>query len=83
MAIHQEVSFTVAPERVYELLTDSAQFAAATARPAISEPTAALSQSLAAISKGAKSSWSRDNASSRPGVAVIGPLASIHSCGSP
>ena len=34
MAIHQEVSFTVAPERVYELLTNSSQFAAATERPA-------------------------------------------------
>jgi uncharacterized protein YndB with AHSA1/START domain len=34
MAIHQEVHFTVAPERVYELLTNSAQFAAATERPA-------------------------------------------------
>lgn len=34
MAIHQEVSFTVAPEWVYELLTDSAQFDAATDRPA-------------------------------------------------
>lgn len=34
MAIHQEVNFTVAPERVYELLTASAQFAAATERPA-------------------------------------------------
>ena len=34
MAIHQEVTFPVSPERVYELLTDGAKFAAATGRPA-------------------------------------------------
>ena len=34
MPIHQEVSFVAAPERVYQLLTDSAQFAAATERSA-------------------------------------------------
>jgi uncharacterized protein YndB with AHSA1/START domain len=34
MSIHQEVTFPVAPKRVYELLTNSAQFAAATGRPA-------------------------------------------------
>jgi hypothetical protein len=28
-AIHQETKFPIAPERVYELLTDGAQFAAA------------------------------------------------------
>jgi uncharacterized protein YndB with AHSA1/START domain len=30
MPIHKEVSFAAAPERVYQLLTDSAEFAAAT-----------------------------------------------------
>jgi uncharacterized protein YndB with AHSA1/START domain len=34
IAIHLEVTFLVAPECVYELLTDSAKFAAATDRPA-------------------------------------------------
>lgn len=34
MPIHQEVSFVAAPERVYHLLTGSAEFAAATERPA-------------------------------------------------
>jgi uncharacterized protein YndB with AHSA1/START domain len=34
MSIRQEVLFPVSPERVYELLTDSARFAAATGRPA-------------------------------------------------
>ena len=34
MPIHQEVSFVAAPERVYHLLTDSAEFAAATERSA-------------------------------------------------
>ena len=34
MAIHQEVTLNVAPKRVYDLLTDSAQFGAATDRPA-------------------------------------------------
>jgi len=34
MPIHQEVSFVAAPKRVYQLLTDSAEFAAATERPA-------------------------------------------------
>jgi activator of HSP90 ATPase len=34
MSIRKEVSFSVSPERVYELLTDSNKFAAATGRPA-------------------------------------------------
>jgi uncharacterized protein YndB with AHSA1/START domain len=34
MSIHQEVSFPVSPERVFELLTDEAQFAATTGMPA-------------------------------------------------
>jgi uncharacterized protein YndB with AHSA1/START domain len=34
MPIHQEVSFVAAPERVYQLLTDSAEFAVATERAA-------------------------------------------------
>ena len=34
MPIHQEVSFAAAPASVYQLLTDSAEFAAATERPA-------------------------------------------------
>ncbi len=34
MPIHQEVSLVATPERVYQLLTDSSQFAAATERPA-------------------------------------------------
>ena len=34
MSIHQEVTFSVSPARVYELLTDSEKFAAATGRPA-------------------------------------------------
>jgi activator of HSP90 ATPase len=33
-AIHQEVTFPVASDRVYELLTDGAKFAAATGKPA-------------------------------------------------
>jgi uncharacterized protein YndB with AHSA1/START domain len=34
MAIHQEVSFKASPERVYQLLTDAGEFAAATEKPA-------------------------------------------------
>jgi activator of HSP90 ATPase len=34
MSIRQETTFSVAPERIYELLTDSTQFAAATEKPA-------------------------------------------------
>jgi uncharacterized protein YndB with AHSA1/START domain len=34
MSIHQEATFPVSPERVYELLTDSSKFAEATGRPA-------------------------------------------------
>jgi uncharacterized protein YndB with AHSA1/START domain len=34
MSIHQEVSFVATPERVYQLLTNGAEFAAATERPA-------------------------------------------------
>jgi activator of HSP90 ATPase len=34
MPIHQEISLLAAPERVYQLLTDSTEFAAATERPA-------------------------------------------------
>ena len=34
MSIHQETSLPASPQRVYELLTDSEQFAAATQRPA-------------------------------------------------
>jgi activator of HSP90 ATPase len=34
MSIHQEVTLPVAPDRVYELLTDGAKFAAATGKPA-------------------------------------------------
>ncbi len=34
MSIHQEISFAVAPERVYNLLTNRDEFAAATGRPA-------------------------------------------------
>jgi uncharacterized protein YndB with AHSA1/START domain len=34
MSIHQEVSLVASPERVYQLLTDSNQFAAATERSA-------------------------------------------------
>jgi uncharacterized protein YndB with AHSA1/START domain len=34
MSIHKEVTFPVAPQRVYELLTDGAKFAAATGKPA-------------------------------------------------
>jgi uncharacterized protein YndB with AHSA1/START domain len=34
MPIRQEISLVAAPERVYQLLTDSAEFAAATERPA-------------------------------------------------
>jgi uncharacterized protein YndB with AHSA1/START domain len=34
MPIHKEVSLVAAPERVYQLLTDSAEFALATGRPA-------------------------------------------------
>ena len=34
MSIRQEVTFPVSPERVYELLTDSAEFAAASGMPA-------------------------------------------------
>lgn len=34
MSIHHEVTFLVSPERVYELLTDSEKFAAATGKPA-------------------------------------------------
>lgn len=34
MSIHQEATFPVSPERVYELLTDGVKFAAATGRPA-------------------------------------------------
>src|SRR5450432_1144402 len=33
MAIHQEVSFKAAPERIYELLTEGREFAAATEKP--------------------------------------------------
>jgi len=33
MPIHHEVNFEAPPERVYQLLTDSAEFAAATERP--------------------------------------------------
>jgi activator of HSP90 ATPase len=39
MPIHQEVSIEATPERVYQLLTDSAEFAAATERPAEIEAT--------------------------------------------
>ena len=34
MSIHLEAAFPVSPERVYELLTDGAEFAAATGMPA-------------------------------------------------
>jgi uncharacterized protein YndB with AHSA1/START domain len=34
MPIHQEVTFSASPDRVYQLLTDSEKFAAATGRPA-------------------------------------------------
>lgn len=34
MPIHREVTFKVSPARVYELLTDSEKFAAATGKPA-------------------------------------------------
>ena len=34
MSIHQEVNFPVMPDRIYELLTDGAKFAAATDRAA-------------------------------------------------
>lgn len=34
MSIHQEVTFPVSPERVYELFTDGVKFAAATGKPA-------------------------------------------------
>ena len=34
MSIHQEATFPVPPERVYELLTDGAKFAAATGKSA-------------------------------------------------
>ena len=34
MSIHQEVTFATSPERIYELLTDSAKFTAATGMPA-------------------------------------------------
>jgi activator of HSP90 ATPase len=34
MPIHQEVTYPVAPERVYEVLTDGPKFMAATDRPA-------------------------------------------------
>jgi|ERR1700722_18933784 activator of HSP90 ATPase len=34
MSVHQEVTFLVSPERIYELLTDGAKFAAATGKPA-------------------------------------------------
>jgi uncharacterized protein YndB with AHSA1/START domain len=34
MPIHQEITFPVLPERVYELLTDGVKFAAATGKPA-------------------------------------------------
>ena len=34
MSIHQEVTFPASPERVYEVLTNAAKFAAATGRPA-------------------------------------------------
>ncbi|KAA6459125.1 hypothetical protein DYQ86_17820 [Acidobacteria bacterium AB60] len=34
MPIHQEISLSAAPVRVYQLLTDGREFAAATARPA-------------------------------------------------
>lgn len=33
MAIHQEISFEAAPERIYRLLTDGGEFAAATEKP--------------------------------------------------
>lgn len=39
MSIHKEVDFTATPERVYQLLTNSDDFAAATARPAEIVPT--------------------------------------------
>jgi len=34
MSIHQEVSYPVSPERLFDLLTDEAQFASATGVPA-------------------------------------------------
>lgn len=34
MSIHQEATFPASPERIYELLTDTAKFAEATGRPA-------------------------------------------------
>jgi activator of HSP90 ATPase len=38
MSIHQESTLQASPQRVYQLLTDAAQFAAATGRPAELEP---------------------------------------------
>jgi activator of HSP90 ATPase len=34
MSIHQEATFPVSPERIYNLLTNGAEFASATGRPA-------------------------------------------------
>ena|SRR5271165_7397859 len=46
MPIHKEVKFVATPERVYQLLTNSAEFAAATERPAEIVPTEGSAFSL-------------------------------------
>ena len=84
MPIHLEVSFEATPERVYQLLTDSAEFSAATERPVENDATReARSQPSVDTFRGARSNSCQKRGSFSLGVALTGRRGNTPSCGLP